>query len=230
MSDPIRSYLKDIKEIPLLTAQEEIQLAKKIRRGDLKAKRQMTLSNLRLVINIAKRYSHLGVPLLDLIEEGNLGLMKAVTKYNPDKGFRFSTYGAWWIRQYITRAIANQGKTVRIPVYMTEVISKFKRITEELSQKLGRKPSAMDLARRMRLPVERIQRLQELVTSAQTTSLETPVGDEGETEMIDLLEDETTPSPQEDIAHFLQHERIQALLAKMSERERRGPTFPYWLV
>ena len=229
MTDPIRSYLKDIKEIPLLTARQEIELAKKIQRGDAKAKRQMTLSNLRLVINIAKRYSHLGVPLLDLIEEGNLGLMKAVTKYNPKKGFRFSTYGAWWIRQYITRAIANQGKTVRIPVYMTELLSKFKRITEELSQKLGRRPTVSELSRRMRLPAERIERLQELVTSSQTTSLETPVGDEGETEMIDLLEDETIPSPQEDISRFLQHERIDALLQKMNERERRVLVLRYGL-
>ena len=229
MTDPIRSYLKDIKEIPLLTAKQEIELANKIRRGDLKAKRQMTLSNLRLVINIAKRYAHLGVPLLDLIEEGNLGLMKAVVKYNPRKGFRFSTYGAWWIRQYITRAIANQGKTVRIPVYMTELLSKFKRVTEQLSQKLGRKPTATEIAKRMRLPVERVERLQELVTSSQTTSLETPVGEEGETEMIDLLEDETTPSPQEDITRFLQHERIGALLQKMNERERRVLVLRYGL-
>ena len=229
MTDPIRSYLKDIKEIPLLTAKQEIELANKIRRGDLKAKRQMTLSNLRLVINIAKRYAHLGVPLLDLIEEGNLGLMKAVVKYNPRKGFRFSTYGAWWIRQYITRAIANQGKTVRIPVYMTELLSKFKRITEELSQKLGRKPAAIEIAKRMRLPDERVERLQELVTSSQTTSLETPVGEEGETEMIDLLEDETMPSPHEDITRFLQHERIGALLQKMNERERRVLVLRYGL-
>jgi len=227
--DPIRSYLKDIKSIPLLTAKQEIELAKKIKKGDRVAKRQMTLSNLRLVINIAKRYSHLGVPLLDLIEEGNLGLMKAVLKYNPRKGFRFSTYGAWWIRQYITRAIANQGKTVRIPVYMTELLSKFKRITEEMSQKLGRRPTAMEIARRMRLPVERIERLQELVTSAQTTSLETPVGEEGETEMIDLLEDENAHSPQEDITRFLQHERIDALLQKMNEREHRVLVLRYGL-
>ena len=229
MSDPIRSYLRDIKEIPLLTAKQEIELATKIRRGDTKAKRQMTLSNLRLVINIAKRYSHLGVPLLDLIEEGNLGLMKAVVKYNPKKGFRFSTYGAWWIRQYITRAIANQGKTVRIPVYMTELLSKFKRTTEALSQKLGRKPSATEIAKQMRLPVERVERLQELVISSQTTSLETPVGEEGETEMIDLLQDETIPSPQEDIGRFLQHERIGALLQKMGERERRVLVLRYGL-
>ena len=227
--EPIRSYLKDIKSIPLLTARQEIELAKKIQKGNTAAKRQMTLSNLRLVINIAKRYTRLGVPLLDLIEEGNLGLMKAVTKYNPSKGYRFSTYGAWWIRQYITRAIANQGKTVRIPVYMTELLSKFKRITEELSQKLGRKPTASEIARRMRLPIERIERLQELVTSAQVTSLETPVGEEGETEMIDLLQDEMAPSPQEDITRFLQHERIEALLQKMNERERRILTLRYGL-
>jgi RNA polymerase primary sigma factor len=227
--DPIRSYLKDIKPIPLLTARQEIELAKRIRRGDAHAKRQMTLANLRLVINIAKRYYHLGVPLLDLIEEGNIGLMKAVTKYNPRKGYRFSTYGAWWIRQYITRAIANQGKTVRIPVYMTEMISKFKRITEEMSQKLGRRPTAMELARRMRLPVERIERLQELVAAAQITSLETPVGEEGETEMIDLLQDENAPSPQDDITRFLQHERIAALLQKMNDRERRVLVLRYGL-
>ena len=229
MTDPIRSYLKDIKEIPLLTARQEIELATKIRKGDTRAKRQMTLSNLRLVINIAKRYSHLGVPLLDLIEEGNLGLMKAVLKYNPKKGFRFSTYGAWWIRQYITRAIANQGKTVRIPVYMTELLSKFKRITEELSQKLGRRPTVSELSRRMRLPTERIERLQELVTSSQTTSLETPVGEEGETEMIDPLEDDTMPSPQDDTSRFLQHEHIDALLQKMNERERRVIVLRYGL-
>ncbi len=229
MTDPIRSYLKDIKAIPLLTAKQEIELATKIRRGDLAAKRQMTLSNLRLVINIAKRYTHLGVPLLDLIEEGNLGLMKAVMKYNPHKGFRFSTYGAWWIRQYITRAIANQGKTVRIPVYMTEMLSKFKRVTEELSQKLGRRPTATEIAKRMRLPLERVERLQELVTSSQTTSLETPVGEEGETEMIDLLQDEQSSSPQEDVTRFLQHEGINALLAKMGDRERRVLTLRYGL-
>ena len=221
MTEAIRSYLRDIKTIPLLTAKEEIELATKIRKGDRRATRQMVLSNLRLVINIAKRYSHLGVPLLDLIEEGNLGLMKAVTKYNPRKGFRFSTYGAWWIRQYITRAIANQGKTVRIPVYMTELLSKFKRTSEDLAQRLGRKASPREVARRMQMSVERIERLQELVTSSQTTSLETPVGEEGETEMIDLLEDQNAPSPQEDIGRFLQHERIDALLQKMNDRERQ---------
>ncbi len=227
--EPIRAYLKDIKAIPLLTARQEIELAKRIKRGDTKAKRQMILANLRLVINIAKRYSHLGVPLLDLIEEGNLGLMKAVMKYNPHRGFRFSTYAAWWIRQYITRAIANQGKTVRIPVYMTELLSKFKRVSEELTQKLSRKPSSKEVAQRMQLPRERVERLQELVISSQTTSLETPVGEEGETEMIDLLQDETNPSPQDEITRFLQHERIDVLLKHMNDRERRVLSLRYGL-
>ncbi len=227
--EPIRAYLKDIKAIPLLTAKQEIELATRIKRGDTKAKRQMILANLRLVINIAKRYSHLGVPLLDLIEEGNLGLMKAVMKYNPHKGFRFSTYAAWWIRQYITRAIANQGKTVRIPVYMTELLSKFKRVSEELTQKLSRKPNAKEVARRMQLPRERVERLQELVIASQTTSLETPVGEEGETEMIDLLQDETNPSPQDEITRFLQHERIDVLLKHMNDRERRVLSLRYGL-
>ena len=217
--EPIRAYLKEIKSIPLLTAKQEVELATKIRRGDQKAKRQMTLSNLRLVINIAKRYSHLGVPLLDLIEEGNLGLMKAVTKYNPQKGFRFSTYGAWWIRQYITRAIANQGKTVRIPVYMTERLSKFKRVTEELTQKFGRRPSPQEIAKKMRFSLARIEQLQELVTTSQPTSLETPVGEGGETEMIDLLEDEQAPS-EDHVTRFLQRERIEVLLRRMTDRER----------
>ena len=227
--EPIRAYLKDIKAIPLLTAEQEIELARRIKRGDTKAKRQMILANLRLVINIAKRYSYLGVPLLDLIEEGNLGLMKAVMKYNPNKGFRFSTYAAWWIRQHITRAIANQGKTVRIPVYMTELLSKFKRVSEELTQKLSRKPSAKEVARHMQLPRERVERLQELVIASQTTSLETPVGEEGETEMIDLLQDETNASPQDEITRFLQHERIDVLLKHMNDRERRVLSLRYGL-
>ncbi|MBI4435854.1 MAG: sigma-70 family RNA polymerase sigma factor, partial [Candidatus Omnitrophica bacterium] len=130
--DPIRLYLREIKDIPLLTPEEEIRLAKLVRKGDTKARKTMIQSNLRLVINIAKRYAHLGVPILDLIEEGNMGLMKAVEKFDPKKGYRFSTYGAWWVKQYITRAIANQGKTIRVPVYMVETLSRLKKIQEEL--------------------------------------------------------------------------------------------------
>ena len=218
-ADPIKQYLKEIKHIPLLTAKEERDLATRFRRGDQKARQRMINSNLRLVINIAKRYSHLGVSLLDLIEEGNLGLMKAVTKFNPKRGYRFSTYGAWWIRQYITRAIANQGKTVRVPVYMTELLSRWRRVNERMTQQLGRKPTPADVAKRMRLPVEKVRQLSEMVTS--TTSLDAPVGDEGTAEVIDLIEDPSAASPSDNIAAILQQQQIADLLQKMNERERQ---------
>ena len=227
--ESIRAYLKDIKSIPLLTAQQEIQLANRIRRGDRTAKQQMIVANLRLVINIAKRYSHLGVPLMDLIEEGNLGLMKAVTKYNPQKGFRFSTYTAWWIRQYITRAIANQGKTVRVPVYMTELLSRYRRVSERLTQQMGRKPEPEDVAKRMHLPTEKIRQLAEMVTTGTTTSLDAPVGEEGTAEVIDLIQDHSAASPSDNIAAILQHEQIVELLRDMGEREREIITLRYGL-
>ena len=227
MPDAVRLYLKDIKDIPLLTPEEEISLANRIKRGDMKAQKQMINSNLRLVINIAKRYSHLGVPLLDLIEEGNIGLMKAVEKFNPKRGFRFSTYAAWWIRQYITRAIANQGKTVRIPVYMTEMLSRWKKTTERLTQRMGRKPTLRELAISMKLPMPKVKRLQETMTS--TTSLDAPVGEEGEAQVIDLIEDESAVLPSDQIATLLQHDRILALLSQMSDRERDILTLRYGL-
>ena len=227
VADPIKLYLKDIKHIPLLTAQQERDLATRIKRGDQKARRQMITANLRLVINIAKRYGHLGVSLLDLIEEGNLGLMKAVTKYNPSRGYRFSTYGAWWIRQYITRAIANQGKTVRVPVYMTELLSRWRRINERMTQQLGRKPQPDEVAKRMRLPVDKVRQLSEMVTS--TTSLDAPVGEEGSAEVIDLIQDPSAASPSDNIAMVLQQERIKELLARMGEREREVLVLRYGL-
>ena len=153
MVDSIKLYLREIKDIPLLTAEQEKDLAKRIKKGSRVARQKMIKANLRLVINIAKRYSYLGIPLSDLIEEGNLGLMKAVEKYNPRKGYRFSTYAAWWIKQYITRAIANQGKTIRIPVYMVELLIRFKKVQEILSQKLKRTPSLQEIARKMKRPV-----------------------------------------------------------------------------
>ena len=217
--EPIRAYLKDIKLIRLLTAKEEIDLAKRIRKGDVRAKRQMTLANLRLVINIAKRYSHLGVPLLDLVEEGNLGLMKAVLKYNPKKGFRFSTYAAWWIRQYITRAIANQGKTIRIPVYMTEIINRWKRVTEQLTQKYGRKPKTKEVAKMMRLPMRKIREISE--TATKISSLDAPIGEEGTGQFIDLIQDEATISPTDNVTDSLRRERVFQLLDRMNEREKK---------
>ena len=153
--EPIKAYLKEIEKIPLLTAAEEIELTRLAKNGDVKAEKRMIQSNLRLVVSIAKKYSYFGVPLLDLIEEGNLGLMKAVKKFNQKKGFRFSTYAAWWIKQYILRAVANQGKTVRIPVYMMEMTSKWKKTIEKLSQKLGRKPTTAEIAKAMRISVKK---------------------------------------------------------------------------
>src|SRR3990167_4234397 len=160
--DPLKLYIKDIKDIPLLKAEEELRLAKKIKRGDAQARRVMIRSNLRLVINIAKNYSNYGVPLLDLIEEGNLGLMKAVSKFDPKRGFRFSTYAAWWIKQHVTRALADQGKTVRIPVYMVETLSRFRKVQERLLHRYRRKPKISELARSMKMPVTKVKDLMQM--------------------------------------------------------------------
>lgn len=225
--DPIRLYLKDIKNIPLLTPQEEVKIAKRARRGDVKARKLMIRSNLRLVVNIAKKYSFLGVPITDLIEEGNLGLMRSVQKFEPKKGYRFSTYAAWWIRQYITRAIANQSKTIRVPVYLTETITKWKRVSERLTQKLGRTPTLKEIAKRMRVSLKKARRLGEIVT--RTTSLHKPIGTDSSGEFMDLIEDETAVSPFEDLSRLLRQERIAELLENMSEREKQILVLRYGL-
>ena len=225
--DPIRLYLKDIKNIPLLTPEEELKISKKAKRGDAKARKLMVRSNLRLVVNIAKKYSFLGVPITDLIEEGNLGLMRSVKKFDPQKGYRFSTYAAWWIRQYITRAIANQSKTIRVPVYLTETITKWKRITERLTQKLGRTPTLKEIAKKMRIPLKKARRLSEIVT--RTTSLHKPIGDDASGEFMDLIEDESVVSPFEELSRLLRQEKIAELLEKMSEREKQILVLRYGL-
>jgi len=217
--DNIRLYLKDIKHLPLLTAKEEVDLAKKIIKNDKHARHKMIQSNLRLVINIAKKYSYLGVPMLDLIEEGNLGLMKAVDKYNHKKGYRFSTYAAWWIKQYITRAIANQGKTVRIPVYVIELLMRFKKISGQLSHKLKRKPRLDEVAKKMRMPMGRIRQLNKMANTV--SSLNAPVDQSGSTEFMDLIEDEKVAKEVGELSNFLLHERIKDLLHKMMPRERK---------
>lgn len=217
--DAIRLYLKDIKRLNLLTAEEEIDLANKIKRGDKLARAKMIQSNLRLVINIAKKYSHLGVSMLDLIEEGNLGLMKAVEKFNPKKGYRFSTYAAWWIRQYISRAIANQGKTVRMPVYIIELMMRFKKVTEHLTNALKRKPKLSEIAKRMKLPMKRAKQLNRIASGS--SSLNAPVGEDGSTEFMDLIEDENNVSAVDELSNFLTQERIKGLLEKMSKREQK---------
>ncbi len=217
--DAIRLYLKDIKKLPLLTAEEEIYLANRIKKGDKAARHKMIQSNLRLVINIAKKYSHLGVSMLDLIEEGNLGLMKAVEKFNPKRGYRFSTYAAWWIRQCISRAIANQGKTVRMPVYIIELLMRYKKTTEHLTNSRKRKPKLSEVAKRMGLPIKRVKQLSRMVSGI--SSLNAPVGDDGSTEFINLIEDENMISAVDELSNFMTQERIKGLLEKMSKREQK---------
>lgn len=217
--DAIRLYLDDIKKLPLLTAEEELALAKKVKRGDKAARHKMIQSNLRLVINIAKKYSHLGVSMLDLIEEGNLGLMKAVEKFNPKKGYRFSTYAAWWIRQYISRAIANQGKTVRIPVYVIELLMRYKKVMDDFTLHRKRKPGADEVAKRMKLPVKRVRQLSRMVTGI--SSLNAPVGEDESTEFINLIEDENMVSAVDGLSNFLMQERIKDLLERMTKREKK---------
>lgn len=216
--DAVKAYLKDIERVPLLKAEEEFELAKKIKKGDVKAKRKMVQANLRLVVSIAKKYSHFGVPLLDLIEEGNLGLIKAVSKYNPKKGFRFSTYAAWWIKQFVLRAIANQGKTIRIPVYMMEMITKWRKANERLSQKFGRKPTTAEVAKVMRISVKKAEEIDRIMT--QPTSLEAPIGEDDTGKVMDLIEDINAPSPTEELSSYFRQERVAALLEDMNKRER----------
>lgn len=225
--DPIRLYIREVEKIPLLTPQEEIKVARKVKKGDSRARRKMIQSNLRLVINIAKRYSRLGVPMMDLIEEGNLGLMKAVKKFNPGKGYRFSTYAAWWVRQYITRAIANQGKTIRIPVYMVELLSRYKKSIEHLSHKLKRKPRASEIAKYMKVPLKRVREMSKMVTG--TYSLDKPIGEDGTSQFIDILEDESVASPVDEVGDFLRSERIQDLLKELSPRDQKILAMRYGL-
>lgn len=225
--EAIKLYLKQIKDTSLLTAEEEIALARRIKKGDRRARQKMIRANLRLVINIAKRYSYLGVPIMDLIEEGNLGLMKAVDKFNPRKGYRFSTYAAWWIKQYITRAIANQGKTIRVPIYMLELLMKFKKITDEFTNKLNRKPKMSEIAKKMRLPIRKVQELSQIV--AKISSLNAPVGDEGSAEFMELIEDEGTETAWDELTGYLQQEKTKELLARMTPRERKILTLRFGL-
>ncbi len=216
--DIIRLYLKDIKNIPLLTPEEEKELTERIKKNDKKARQKMIQSNLRLVINIVKRYKYFGVSISDLIEEGNLGLMRAVSKFDPKKGYRFSTYASWWIKQYVTRAIANQGKTIRIPVYMSEIITRWRKVTEQLAHRLGRKPRIKEVAKTMRMSVEKVRQLNEIATKA--SSLDAPIGEDNSGHFMDFIEDKSVASPKDELTKLLQKERIDALLGLISERER----------
>jgi len=217
--DPIKSYFKDVRGIPLLTAEEEITLAKRIQKGDEKARKQMIRSNLRLVISIAKRYINLGVPLSDLIEEGNIGLMRSVEKFDPDKGFRFSTYAAWWIKQAISRSIIDQGKMIRVPVYMNEEILKYKKAKEILMHKLNRKPRVSEIAKKLQVPVDKVREYERAI--AKMSSLDAPLGEEGDGQVKDIIADETLLNPEEQLEEFFNKERAKNLLEHLSAREKK---------
>jgi len=217
--EALKTYLKEVRTIPLLTAKQEVQLNKKIRKGDEMARKDMIRANLRLVIHIAKHYMHMGTPFLDLIEEGNLGLIKAVEKFDHRKGFRFSTYAAWWIKQGITRSISEQSKIIRVPVYMNDLIAKWKKTKERLSQKLKRIPSDEDIGKKLKLSADKIEKINFWMSST-TSSLEAPLGEDGENQISDLVEDKNSTPPDAGIERMLDRERIDNLLGTMSERER----------
>ncbi len=217
--DPIRAYLKDVRPIPLLTPVEEKDLARRVKKGDKKARNKMIRSNLRLVISIAKKYSNLGVPLSDLIEEGNIGLMRSVDKFDPERGFRFSTYAAWWIKQGISRAIIDQGKMIRVPVYMNEEIQKYKKMTEKLTHKLKRKPFVAEIAKKLKISVDKVRDLENSI--AKMSSLDAPLGEDGDGHVKDIIQDQTMVAPDEQLEIFFNKERAMGFLEKLNERERR---------
>ncbi len=217
--DPIKAYLKDVRPIPLLTSEEEIKLAKRVKQGDKEAREKMIRSNLRLVVSIAKRYINLGVPLSDLIEEGNIGLMRSVEKFDPGRGFRFSTYASWWIKQGISRAIIDQGKMIRVPVYMNEEIHKYKKIVEKLTHKLKRKPQLNEIAKKMMISVDKAKDVQGSIS--RMASLDAPIGETGESQIKDIVEDENSVSPDEELEGSFNKERVMSFLEDLGEREKK---------
>jgi len=217
LDDPVRMYLKEIGQIKLLSAEEEVELAKAVAEGDQKAKNKLTEANLRLVVSIAKKYSGRGLHILDLIQEGNTGLIRAVDKFDWTKGNKFSTYATWWIRQAITRAIADQARTIRVPVHMVEVINKATRCNRKLVQELGREPTVEEIAAELNLPVEKI--IEANRTAADTLSLDTPVGDEEDTSIGSFVEDERTPGPADATSNALLAEALKEILDTLTERE-----------
>ncbi|HHX96690.1 MAG TPA: RNA polymerase sigma factor RpoD [Clostridia bacterium] len=219
IDDPVRMYLKEIGRVDLLTAEEEVELAKRMEAGEEEAKRQLAEANLRLVVSIAKRYVGRGMLFLDLIQEGNLGLIKAVEKFDYRKGYKFSTYATWWIRQAITRAIADQARTIRIPVHMVETINKWVRVSRQLLQELGRDPTPEEIAEEMGITVERVR---EIIKIAQEpVSLETPIGEEEDSHLGDFIEDEDAPAPAEAASFILLKEQLEEVLESLSPREEK---------
>ena len=219
IEDPVRMYLKEIGKVPLLTADEEVDLAKRMADGDEDAKKRLAEENLRLVVSIAKRYVGRGMLFLDLIQEGNLGLIKAVEKFDYHKGFKFSTYATWWIRQAITRAIADQARTIRIPVHMVETINKLIRVSRQLLQELGREPTPEEIAAELDMPVERVREI--LKISQEPVSLETPIGEEEDSHLGDFIQDDNVPVPAEAAAQTLLKEQLDEVLDTLTEREQK---------
>ncbi|EGG79356.1 RNA polymerase sigma factor rpoD [Lachnospiraceae bacterium 2_1_46FAA] len=219
IEDPVRMYLKEIGKVPLLSAEEEIELAKRMAEGDEDAKKRLAEANLRLVVSIAKRYVGRGMLFLDLIQEGNLGLIKAVEKFDYEKGFKFSTYATWWIRQAITRAIADQARTIRIPVHMVETINKLIRVSRQLLQELGREPSPEEIAEELDMPVERVREI--LKISQEPVSLETPIGEEEDSHLGDFIQDDNVPVPAEAAAATLLKEQLGEVLNTLTDREQK---------
>lgn len=218
--EAIKAYLERIKDIPLLSKKEEIEMIIKAKKGNKRVRRKLINSNLKLVVNIAKHYNHFGLPLMDLIAEGNIGLMKSVNKFNVKKGYRFSTYAAWWIRQAVTRALIDQGKLIRVPVYMSELISKYKKAKEHLRQKFKREPSLGEIAKKMKLTVEKIGHFEMWITKK--ASLDAPVGVDGESQLSDFIRASGYADSEKELEAFFRHEDVIRLLNinKISERER----------
>lgn len=219
IDDPVRMYLKEIGRVPLLSADEEIHLAKKMEQGDIEAQKRLAEANLRLVVSIAKRYVGRGMLFLDLIQEGNLGLIKAVEKFDYNKGYKFSTYATWWIRQAITRAIADQARTIRIPVHMVETINKLGRVSRQLLQTLGREPSPEEIAQEMDITVERVREIMKI--AQEPVSLETPIGEEEDSHLGDFIEDQDAPAPAEAASFVLLKEQLEDVLDTLTEREEK---------
>ncbi len=219
IDDPVRMYLKEIGRVPLLSAEDEVELAKRIENGDEEAKRRLAEANLRLVVSIAKRYVGRGMLFLDLIQEGNLGLIKAVEKFDYRKGYKFSTYATWWIRQAITRAIADQARTIRIPVHMVETINKLIRVTRQLLQELGREPLPEEIAGVMEISVDRVREIQKI--AQEPVSLETPIGEEEDSHLGDFIEDQDAPAPAEAASFLLLKEQLEEVLETLTPREEK---------
>ncbi|NLJ84726.1 MAG: RNA polymerase sigma factor RpoD [Halanaerobiaceae bacterium] len=219
IDDPVRMYLKEIGKVPLLTAEEEIELAKRMEQGDEAAKRKLIEANLRLVVSIAKKYVGRGMLFLDLIQEGNLGLIKAVEKFDYRKGFKFSTYATWWIRQAITRSIADQARTIRIPVHMVETINKLIRVSRQLLQEMGREPTPEEIGKEMGISADKVQEIMKI--AQEPVSLETPIGEEEDSHLGDFIEDEDAPAPAAAASYILLKEQLDDVLDTLTEREKR---------